>query len=115
MEVAKDLEISGANGLRKQALVSRIMQAKAEREANSFAGGILDMAQDGYGFLRTQGMRPSLSDVYVSQTQIRRFALRVGDYVMGAVRQPKDSEKYYGLLRVQVLEGRDHGGHPRPA
>ena len=107
LEVAKDLEIGGANGLRKQDLVFRIMQAKAGREGNYFAGGILDMAQDGYGFLRTQGMRQSLSDVYVSQTQIRRFALRVGDYVMGAVRQPKDSEKYYGLLRVDAVNGLD--------
>ena len=107
LDVAKDLDISGANGLRKQDLVFRIMQAKAEREGNYFAGGILEMAQDGYGFLRTQGMRPSLSDVYVSQTQVRRFALRVGDYVMGAVRQPKDSEKYYGLLRVDAVNGLD--------
>jgi transcription termination factor Rho len=107
LDVAKELDISGANGLRKQDLVFRIMQAKAEREGNYFAGGILDMAQDGYGFLRTQGMRQSLSDVYVSQTQIRRFALRVGDYVMGAVRQPKDSEKYYGLLRVDAVNGLD--------
>jgi transcription termination factor Rho len=107
LDVAKDLDIGGANGLRKQDLVFRIMQAKAEREGNYFAGGILDMAQDGYGFLRTQGMRQSLSDVYVSQTQIRRFALRVGDYVMGAVRQPKDSEKYYGLLRVDAVNGLD--------
>ncbi len=107
VEVAKDLEISGANGLRKQDLVFRIMQAKAEREGNYFAGGILDMASDGYGFLRTQGPKPSLSDVYVSQTQVRRFALRVGDYVMGAVRPPKDSEKYYGLLRVDAVNGVD--------
>jgi transcription termination factor Rho len=107
LEVAKDLGITGVNGVRKQDLVFRIMQASAEREGNYFAGGILDMAQDGYGFLRTQGMRQSLSDVYVSQTQIRRFALRVGDYVMGAVRQPKDSEKYYGLLRVDAVNGLD--------
>ena len=107
VEVAKDLEISGANGLRKQDLVFRIIQAKAEREGNYFAGGILDMASDGYGFLRTQGPKPSLSDVYVSQTQVRRFALRTGDYVMGAVRPPKDSEKYYGLLRVDAVNGVD--------
>jgi transcription termination factor Rho len=107
VEVAKDLEIQGANTLRKQDLVFRIMQAKAEREGNYFAGGILEMASDGYGFLRTQGMKPSLSDVYVSQTQIRRFALRTGDYVMGAVRPPKDSEKYYGLLRVDAVNGLD--------
>ncbi len=107
IEVAKALEIAGASSLRKQDLVFRIMQAKAEREGNYFAGGIMEMVPDGYGFLRTQGLKPSLSDVYVSQTQIRRFALRTGDYVMGAVRPPKDSEKYYGLLRVDAVNGLD--------
>ncbi len=107
VEVAKELEISGATTLRKQDLVFRIMQAKAEREGNYFAGGILDMAADGYGFMRTQGLKPSLSDIYVSQTQVRRFALRTGDYVMGAVRPPKESEKYYGLLRVDAVNGVD--------
>ena len=107
VEVAKDLEITGAGTLRKQDLVFRIMQAKAEREGNYFAGGILDMAADGYGFMRTQGLKPSLSDIYVSQTQVRRFALRTGDYVMGAVRPPKESEKYYGLLRVDAVNGLD--------
>ncbi len=107
VDVAKDLGVEKPTGLRKQDLVFRIMQAKAEREGNYFAGGIMDMASDGYGFLRTQGMKPSLSDVYVSQTQVRRFALRTGDYVMGAVRQPKESEKYYGLLRVDAVNGLD--------
>jgi transcription termination factor Rho len=107
VDVAKDLGVEKPTGLRKQDLVFRIMQAKAEREGNYFAGGIMDMASDGYGFLRTQGMKPSLSDVYVSQTQVRRFALRSGDYVMGAVRQPKESEKYYGLLRVDAVNGLD--------
>jgi len=107
VEVAKELDIGGAGTLRKQDLVFRIMQAKAEREGNYFAGGILEMESDGYGFMRTQGLKPSLSDVYVSQTQIRRFALRTGDYVMGAVRPPKDSEKYYGLLRVDAVNGLD--------
>jgi len=107
MEVAKELGLSGATSLRKQDLVFRILQARAEREGNYFAGGILEIAPDGYGFLRSDGLRPSLSDVYVSQTQIRRFALRTGDYVMGTVRPPKDSEKYYGLLRVDAVNGMD--------
>ncbi len=107
LEVAKELGVSGMTALRKQDLVFRIMQAKAEREGNYFAGGILEMTQEGYGFLRCQGLKPSLSDVYVSQTQIRRFALRTGDYVMGAVRPPKDQEKYYGLLRVDAVNGLD--------
>ena len=106
-DVAKELGVSGVGGLRKQDLVFRIMQAKAEGEGNYFAGGIIEMASDGYGFLRTDGLKSSLSDVYVSQTQIRRFALRTGDYVMGAVRPPKDSEKYYGLLRVDAVNGLD--------
>ncbi|HEY5639286.1 MAG TPA: transcription termination factor Rho [Dehalococcoidia bacterium] len=106
VDVAKEMGVS-ASGLRKQDLVFKIMQAKAEGEGNYFAGGILEMASDGFGFLRTEGLNPSLSDVYVSQTQIRRFALRSGDYVMGAVRQPKDSEKYYGLLRVDAINGLD--------
>ena len=107
VDVAKDLGVEKPTGLRKQDLVFRIMQAKAEREGNFFAGGILEMASDGYGFLRTEALKPSLSDVYVSQTQVRRFALRSGDYVMGAVRQPKESEKYYGLLRVDAVNGLD--------
>ncbi len=107
LEVAKDLDLSGATSLRKQDLVFRIMQAKAESEGNYFAGGILEMASEGYGFLRCQGLKASLSDVYVSQTQVRRFALRTGDYVMGTVRPPKDSEKYYGLLRVDAVNGLD--------
>jgi len=107
MEVAKELGLSGTTSLRKQDLVFRILQARAEREGNYFAGGILEIAPDGYGFLRSDGLRPSLSDVYVSQTQIRRFALRTGDYVMGTVRPPKDSEKYYGLLRVDAVNGVD--------
>ncbi len=106
VDVAKEMGVS-ATGLRKQDLVFKILQAKAEGEGNFFAGGILEMASDGFGFLRTEGLSPSLSDVYVSQTQIRRFALRAGDYVMGAVRQPKDSEKYYGLLRVDAINGLD--------
>ncbi len=107
LEVAKELELSGTGSLRKQELVFRILQARAEREGNYFAGGILELAPDGYGFLRADGLRPSLSDVYVSQTQIRRFALRSGDYVMGTARPPKDSEKYYGLLRVDAVNGLD--------
>jgi len=107
LEVAKDLDLGSVGALKKQDLVFKIMQAKAEREGNYFAGGILEMASDGYGFLRTQGVKPSMSDVYVSQTQVRRFALRTGDYVMGAVRPPKESEKYYGLLRVDSVNGLD--------
>jgi len=107
VDVAKELGVSGIASLRKQDIVFRILQARAESEGNYFAGGILEMAQDGYGFLRADRLRPSLSDIYVSQSQIRRFALRTGDYVMGTARPPKDSEKYYGLLRVDAVNGLD--------
>ena len=107
LEVAKEMGLSGTGSLRKQDIVFRILQARAESEGNYFAGGILEMAQDGYGFLRADRLRPGLSDIYVSQSQIRRFALRTGDYVMGTARQPKDSEKYYGLLRVDAVNGLD--------
>ncbi len=78
-----------------------------ERENAIFTGGILDVVDDGYGFLRGESLLPGPNDVYVSQSQIRRFGLRTGDYVTGQVRPPKDSEKYYGLLRVDNINGLD--------
>jgi transcription termination factor Rho len=70
-------------------------------------GGILEIVDDGYGFLRGESLLPGRNDVYVSQSQIRRFGLRTGDYVRGQVRAPKESEKYYGLLRVDDVNGLD--------
>jgi transcription termination factor Rho len=107
MELARELGISGFSGLRKQDLIYRLLQAQAEKEGNIFSGGVLEIVDDGYGFLRGASMLPGLNDVYVSQSQIRRFALRTGDYVTGQVRAPKDSEKYYGLLRVEAVNGLD--------
>ncbi|MBF6601231.1 MAG: transcription termination factor Rho [Dehalococcoidia bacterium] len=78
-----------------------------ERENAIFTGGILEIVDDGYGFLRGESLLPGQNDVYVSQSQIRRFGLRTGDYVTGQVRAPKDSEKYYGLLRVDNVNGLD--------
>ena len=79
----------------------------ADREAAIRTGGILEIVDDGYGFLRGETLLPGSNDVYVSQSQIRRFGLRTGDYVTGEVRPPKDSEKYYGLLRVEATNGLD--------
>jgi transcription termination factor Rho len=107
MEVAKDLGVTGHTALRKQDLVFRILQARAEQQGNLLAGGVLEIVEDGYGFLRGDGLRPGAGDVYVSQSQIRRFGLRTGDYVTGQVRPPKDSEKYYGLLRVEAINSID--------
>ncbi len=79
----------------------------AERETAINTGGILEIVDDGYGFLRGERLLPGPSDVYVSQSQIRRFGLRTGDYVRGQVRPPKESEKYYGLLRVEDVNDLD--------
>jgi len=107
MDIAKELGVSGYSTLRKQDLIFRLLQAQAEKEGNIFSGGILEIVDDGYGFLRGESLLPGLNDVYVSQSQIRRFGLRTGDYVTGQVRPPKDSEKYYGLLRVEAVNGLD--------
>jgi transcription termination factor Rho len=106
-DLARELNISGYSGLRKQELVIRLLQAQSEQQGYIFGGGVLDVVEDGFGFLRKDRYLPSSSDVYVSQSQIRRFGLRQGDQVSGQIRPPKDSEKYYGLLRVEAVNGLD--------
>ena len=107
MDLAKGLGVPGYSGLKKQELIVKVLQAQTERDGNIFAEGTIDIVDDGYGFLRGDSMLPTVNDVYVSQSQVRRFALRTGDLVMGQVRPPKDSEKYYGLLRVEAVNGID--------
>ena len=107
MELAKELGVSGYSAMKKQDLVVQVIKAQTEREGNIFAEGTLQTVEDGYGFLRGGSMLPTVNDVYISQSQVRRFALRTGDLVMGQVRPPKDSEKYYGLLRVEAVNGMD--------
>ncbi len=107
MELAKEMGLSGHTALKKQELIFKILQAETERQGNIFTGGVLEIVAEGYGFLRQDGLLPSGGDVYVSQSQIRRFGLRTGDLVTGQVRPPKDSEKYYGLLRVEAVNGID--------
>src|SRR3972149_9991763 len=87
LEVAKELGLSGTGSLRKQDIVFRILQARAESEGNYFAGGILEMAQDGYGFLRADRLRPGLGGIYVSPAPIPRFAPRPGAYRVGPAPQ----------------------------
>ena len=105
--VALEQGIDNPAALPKQELIFRILQAQTERQGNIFSGGVLTIVDDGFGFLRGERLLPGQNDVYVSQSQIRRFGLRNGDYVTGQVRQPKDSEKYYGLLRVEAVNGLD--------
>jgi transcription termination factor Rho len=107
IDFAMALDIENAAALPKPELVYRILQHQAERQGNIYSGGVLSVVDDGFGFLRGERLIPGPNDVYVSQSQIRRFGLRNGDYVTGQVRQPKDSEKYYGLLRVETVNGLD--------
>ena len=107
VEIGGQLEVGDASGMRRDELVERIMQRQSERTGQSYAVGLLDVVEEGFGFLRRHGLLPSPDDVYVSSSQIRRFGLRAGDRVAGATRSPKDAEKYWGLLRVDSVNGVD--------
>jgi len=107
-EIAKDMEVPSYSTKRKQDLIYDILRTQAEKEGNDFRGGVLEIVQDDkqtIGFLRAKNYLPGLNDVYVSNSQIRRLALRTGDMIMGQVRVPKDNEKYYSLLRVEAVNG----------
>jgi transcription termination factor Rho len=106
-EIARVKEISGYSRLKKDDLILRLLKAHAEEQGLIFGGGVLEIIQDGIGFLRSDHLLPGNDDVYVSQSQIRRFGLRTGDMVIGQVRPPKETEKYYGLLRVEAINGVD--------
>lgn len=106
-EIAKSQGMSGVSGLKKQDLVIRLLQVQAEQQGYSFASGVLETTDDGYGFLRQQSMLPGPNDVYISQSQIRRFSLRGGDMVSGQIRPQKNGEKYYSLIRVEAVNGID--------
>ena len=107
--IARDLELEiSPHFRRKHDFVYRILERQYEREGQLFRGGVLEILDEGgYGFLRGENYLASMSDVYVSQSQVRRSGLRTGDYVTGTVRAPKDNEKYYGLLRVETVNGMD--------
>jgi transcription termination factor Rho len=106
-QVGRDLELDTRTEDRKDDLVDRILQRQTERAGLDYATGILDVVDEGYGFMRRHGLLPSSEDVYVSSSQVRRFGLRIGDRVSGAVRAPRDQEKYWGLLRVDSVNGVD--------
>ncbi len=103
VELAKEMGISSYASLKKQDIIMRLLQAYTEQQGNIFCGGVLEIMSDGYGFLRQSTFLPSSTDIYVSQSQIRRFGLRTGDMVIGQGRLPKNSEKYYSLLRVEAI------------
>jgi len=106
-DLAREVEVQGFSRMKKTELVIELLRHKAEQQGHELRGGILEVIEDGIGFLRSDNYLPSRTDIYVSQTQIKRFDLRTGDMVIGQVRPPKDSEKYYGLLRVEAVNGLD--------
>ena len=104
-QVAKDLGVEGASNLRKQELIFKILQAQTEQSGLIFAEGVLECLPDGFGFLRAPEYNylPGPDDIYVSPSQIRRFDLRTGDTVSGQVRQPKEGERYFALIKVEAV------------
>ncbi len=103
--MAVELNIEGASGLRKQDLIYAILQVQTEKTGHIFAQGVLEILPDGFGFLRSPDFSylPGPDDIYVSPSQIRRFNLRTGDLITGQIRQPKDSERYFALLKVEAI------------
>ncbi|HRA33249.1 MAG TPA: Rho termination factor N-terminal domain-containing protein, partial [Thermomicrobiales bacterium] len=106
-ELAREYEIQGYTRIKRPDLIIRLLQARTEREGTVFGDGILEIIEDGFGFLRGARLLPGPDDIYVSQSQIRRFGLRTGDRVSGQVRPPKDNEKFFSLLRVEAVNGTD--------
>jgi transcription termination factor Rho len=104
-QVAKDMGVQGAAGLRKQELIFKILQSQAEKSGLIFSEGVLECLPDGFGFLRAPEYNylPGPDDVYVSPSQIRRFDLRTGDTVSGQIRPPKEGERYFALIKVDAI------------
>ena len=106
-EIAKECGVTGYSSLKKAELVLQILQSQAVQQGNVFISGVLEIMNEGYGFLRQGSFLRGANDIYVSNSQIRRFNLRNGDYICGEARAPKNSEKYYGLLRVESVNELD--------
>jgi transcription termination factor Rho len=104
-KVAQELNVSGATGLKKQELIFRILAEQTKQEGLIFAEGVLEVLPDGYGFLRSPDYNylPGPDDIYVSPSQIKRFGLRTGDTVSGQIRPPKESERFFALLKVEAV------------
>jgi transcription termination factor Rho len=103
--IAKEMALDGMSGLKKQDLIFEILKAQTERNGLIFSSGVLEILNDGYGFLRSPNYNylPGPDDIYVSPSQIRLFGLRTGDTVTGQIRPPKDNERFYALLRVEAV------------
>jgi transcription termination factor Rho len=105
LDVANSLEIEGTSSMRKQELIFKILEAQTQQNGLIFAEGVLQVLPEGYGFLRSPDYNylPGPDDIYVSPSQIKKFDLRTGDTVSGQIRSPKDSERYFALLRVEAV------------
>ena len=105
LNVATDLEIEGTSSMRKQELIFKILEAQTQQNGLIFAEGVLQVLPEGYGFLRSPDYNylPGPDDIYVSPSQIKKFDLRTGDTISGQIRSPKDSERYFALLRVEAV------------
>ena len=108
-QMAKQLKIEGAAGMRKQELMFALLQTQIEKNGLIFGEGTLEILPDGFGFLRSPDSNylPGPDDIYVSPSQIRRFNLRTGDTISGQIRQPKESERYFALLKVEAVNYED--------
>ncbi len=108
-EIARELKIEGAANLRKQELIFAILQAQTEKNGVIYGEGVLETLPDGFGFLRAPDSNylPGPDDIYISPSQIRRFNLRTGDIVSGQIRPPKESERYFALLKVEKINYED--------
>ena len=108
IKIAEELNLlKDGNSQKKSELINSIYSSYADKNGANTTSGMLSILNDGYGFIRTNGMSPSSTDVYVSQSQIRKFSLRTGDYVSGKTRPPKDGERYFGLIKVEAVNNID--------
>jgi transcription termination factor Rho len=108
-KIAKEFNVEGASGMRKQELIFAILQAQTEKNGLIFGEGVLEILPDGFGFLRAPDYNylPGPDDIYISPSQIRRFNLRTGDTVSGQIRPPKDTERYFAMLKVELVNYED--------
>ncbi|MDP2968863.1 MAG: transcription termination factor Rho [Deltaproteobacteria bacterium] len=108
-KIARELNVEGATGMRKQDLIFAILQAQTEKNGLIFGEGVLEILPDGFGFLRAPDYNylPGPDDIYISPSQIRRFNLRTGDTVSGQIRPPKDTERYFAMLKVEMVNYED--------
>ena len=111
-KLAKELNVNGLSGIRKQDLIFKILQSQAEKDGLMFGEGVLEILSEGFGFLRSPNYNylPCPDDIYVSPSQIRKFDMRTGDTVSGQIRPPKEGEKYFALLKVEAVNFEDPEG-----